>query len=380
LLLQAETLVRSASGPLPLRLTPLSAAGAAAATVHGYSTAGTWSRLAWRVAEAALEVAAALPRDALAPHRPGAAIRRIEPGADPRPTARSLALFVHYSAGGGVSEMVVRQLRVLAEAGFAIAFISMAPRLAEADRAALRRLAALVVERRNYGRDFGAWRDVMGEVAERWPRLEEIMLVNDSILGPIRCPRAMFAALRGGGPGLFGLTESLQGGPHLQSYLLLARGRAALEDLALFLGGFRPSHSKWLVVRRGELRLAGWMQQRGHQVAALFGYRRLLEAALADPVELAHLADSHPLLGELPSLPRSAQLTLLEAHPLNPTQHLWTTLVRRLGFPFLKTELVRRNPGRLPNVAYWPSLVTAEAPCPAPLIQAHLASLDHTEA
>jgi lipopolysaccharide biosynthesis protein len=271
---------------------------------------------------------------------------------------------------------VLRQLRLLAGQGFAVAFITMAPLLAEADRVALRQVAALVVERQNVGRDFGAWRDMMDKVAERWPHLEELMLVNDSILGPICSPQAMFAALRSGGPGLFGLTESLQGGPHMQSYLLLARGAAAVTDIAEFLAGFRPSHSKWLVVRRGELRLARWMERRGHAVAALFGYRRLIEAALADPAEVARLAASHPLLGGLAALPREARLALLEARPLNPTQHLWTTLVRRLGFPFLKTELVRRNPGSLPDVASWASLVAAEAPCPAPVIDAHLASLD----
>ena len=61
----------------------------------------------------------------------------------------------------------------------------------------------------------------------------------------------------------------------------------------------RMSHSKWLVVQRGELRLARWMRGRGHRVAALFGYRRLVAAALADPAERAQLAASHPLLRDL---------------------------------------------------------------------------------
>jgi hypothetical protein len=202
------------------------------------------------------------------------------------------------------------------------------------------------------------------------------MLVNDSMLGPIRCPRADFAVLRQGGPGLFGLTESLQGGPHLQSYLLLARGRAAVDDLASFLAAFRPSHSKWLVVRRGELRVARWMRARGHRVAALFGYQRLLDAALSDPAELAQLSGSHPLLREIEALSPEERAALLQAHPLNPTQHLWMALVRKLGFPFLKTELVRRNPGQLPNVGNWPGLVPQDAPCPAPVIRAHLECLD----
>ena len=117
------------------------------------------------------------------------------------------------------------------------------------------------------------------------------------------------------------------------------------------------SHSKWLVVQRGELRLARWMRGRGHRVAALFGYHRLVAAALAEPDERARLAASHPLLRDLESLAPAARAALLQAQPLNPTHHFWHALVRRLGFPFLKTELVRRNPGRLPGIDGWRALV-----------------------
>jgi hypothetical protein len=189
----------------------------------------------------------------------------------------------------------------------------------------------------------------------------------------------VLAALRAGGPGLFGLTESIQGGPHLQSYFLLARGAAAVTDLHRFLGEMRISHSKWLVVQRGELRFARWMQGRGHRVAALFGYCRLVGATLADPAERAQLAASHPLLREMEALTPEARASLLQHQPLNPTHHFWRALVRQLGFPFLKTELVRRNPGRLPGVTEWPALLPANAPCPATLIRDHLAILSHNE-
>jgi len=47
------------------------------------------------------------------------------------------------------------------------------------------------------------------------------------------------------------LTESLQGGAHLQSYMLLARGRAVVQDLAHFVQTMRISHSKWLLIQMG---------------------------------------------------------------------------------------------------------------------------------
>jgi hypothetical protein len=345
--------------------------------IHGYSTAGTWQRLAWRVGQVGLEIAGSLPRDALRTLRGGAPpLVRLEEGTDPRPGAASVALYVHFAASGQVSGMVRRQLETLASLGFAIVFITMAEAVPEADWQAARGQCALVAQRRNFARDFGAWQDLAAEARRRWPAATELLLANDSVLGPILPLPPVLAAMRAGGEGVFGLTESIQGGPHLQSYFLLARGKAAADDLFGFLAGMRMSHSKWLVVQRGELRLARWMRARGHRAAALFGYRRLIAAALADAAERARLAQSHPALAALEAWPPAERESRLLAQPLNPTHHLWHALVARLGFPFLKTELIRRNPGRLPGIEGWPALVPAASPCPVLVIETHLRIMD----
>src|ERR1700753_1950921 len=133
------------------------------------------------------------------------------------------------------------------------------------------------MHRENFGRDFGAWSDLMPEIRHRWPHMDELMLANDSVLGPIHPVAPIIEVMRANGKGLFGLTESLQGAPHLQSYFLFARGGAAVQDLQRFLQTLQLSHSKWLLVRRGEIKLAGWMRRRGHRVAAAFGYDRLVQ-------------------------------------------------------------------------------------------------------
>jgi hypothetical protein len=42
--------------------------------------------------------------------------------------------------------------------------------------------------------------------------------------------------------------------------------------------------------------------------------------------------------------------------PLNPTADLWRVLIEQ-GFPFLKRELLRDNPSRVPDVATWSSVI-----------------------
>ncbi|HQT76618.1 MAG TPA: rhamnan synthesis F family protein [Rhodopila sp.] len=343
---------------------------------HGYATSGTWRRLLQRGAMVAREVASALPRDAVrAVTRPGSNLTRMELGSNPCDGATSVALYVHYAPDGRISEMVRCQVRLLRDCGFAVAFITMAPHVPDDDWAAMRPLCALIVQRLNFGLDFGAWRDLVPEVRRRWPQLQELMLANDSVMGPVYPLGPVIDALRSGGTGLFGLTESLQGGPHLQSYMLLARGPAAVSDLLSFLERLFVTHSKWLLVQFSEIRLARWMRRRGHRVAALFGYDRVVQAVLTDSAERRRLARSHAKLQDLDQMPDAQAKALLQAWPLNPTQHLWHVLVTRFHAPFVKTELVRRNPGRLPGVTEWPAVVPSDAPCPLPVLRAHLAAM-----
>jgi hypothetical protein len=43
-----------------------------------------------------------------------------------------------------------------------------------------------------------------------------------------------------------------------------------------------------------------------------------------------------------------------------------------MGFPYLKTELIRRNPGKLPGVEHWREVVPAAE---LPMIEEHLAMM-----
>jgi len=300
-------------------------------------------------------------------------ILRLEAGEDPCLALRSVALFVHFSPDGRLSEMVRRQLGIYRRLGFATILISNSPSFPEDAWQEARRFSALVVHRRNRGLDFGGWKDLMPVALDRWPEAEEVLVVNDSVLGPIRPLDPVIAAMRQAGPGFFGLLESVQGGPHLQSWFTLARGPKAIADLADFLRKLRLSRSKWRIIQRGELRMARQMQRAGNRVAAVYGYERLVDMALADPGQRAYLDRAIPLW--VRGVDRAAARRMLMVRPVNPAHHLWWALNGPAGCPFIKTELVRRNPGRLPGIDAWPDLVTDGAPCPPEVIRAHLAAL-----
>jgi hypothetical protein len=333
-------------------LTDLSTGSPGVGRTLGSLAARSPAQLARRIAEVGWDIASTGLLDALFPLKSG--IVR-EAAGQVAPERGSLGIYLHWSPTGTVSAMVLRQLALWREAGFAMVFVSNAV-VPERDWDAVGAHVVLRLQRRNVGMDFGAWRDAAVLAIARFGVPRELLLANDSVLGPFQPIEPLVAAWRAGGSGLFGMTESWMGAPHLQSYAVLAREAAVAEVLA-HLAGFHDRRSKWQVVRQGEIGLSGRMAQAGIRRAALFGYARL--CALTDEATRRGLG---PRFNEPESMLR---------FPLNPTHHLWAIAVREMGFPYLKRELVMSNPGHLVGVDDWPSLVPNSTD--VALIRDHLA-------
>ena len=269
----------------------------------------------------------------------------------------SLALYLHWSPDGRISSMVRRQVRLWREAGFACVFVTNANPPAE-DWNAIAENTVLRIRRANVGRDFGAWRDAAAVALQRFGIPRELLLTNDSVLGPFLPLAPLVDAWRGGGDGFFGLTESLGGGAHLQSYALLGRGEKAVGEMLSHLAALKNTRSKWQLVQRGEIGLTQRMRRAGVPCWALFGQERL--AALADAPTRARIA------------PRYSSKEAFARVPFNPCHHLWRELVEGMGYPYLKTELIRRNPGRLPDVENWREVVPSDQ---LRIIEEHLAMM-----
>ena len=336
---------------LSYQLSALSAAGDSPERwAHNLATRSP-SRFVRRVAEVLWETGSATLLDRLAPQHP----EILEASDGHAHPTRSLALYLHWSPDGRISPMVRRQVRLWREAGFGCVFITNANPPAE-DWKTIAANTVLRIRRANVGRDFGAWRDAAVVALQRFGTPQELLLTNDSVLGPFLPLAPLVDAWRAGGDGFFGLTESLGGGPHLQSYALLSRGEKAVGEMLGHLAALKDTRSKWQLVQRGEIGLTQRMLRAGVPCWALFGQERL--AALADAPTRARIA------------PRHSSAEAFARVPFNPCHHLWRELVEGMGYPYLKTELIRRNPGKLPGVENWREVVPADE---LPIIEEHLA-------
>ena len=276
-------------------------------------------------------------------------IRRCYAGQQATRAGNGLAIYAHYSQAGHVHEMILRQLALYGEAGFDIVFVTMSDRLDEDDIRNLLPLARLIIHRRSFGRDFGAWRDAADLAVKALGLPGELLLVNDSVLGPLRPIDRLIERMREHGPGLIGLTDSRMGPPHLQSYFLLAEGPAAVADVFSFLDQLKLSHSEWLMVRRGEFGLTRRMAARGHAVVSMFAY---------DVVRAAAIDAGNGL-----PMPRA---------PMNPTHHAWRVLLEEFDFPFIKRDLVMRNPNAVDGVECWSSVAPTDGPVDEIVLRSYL--------
>jgi hypothetical protein len=299
------------------------------------------------------------------------------------PDPRRVALYAHYNPYGRVSGMVLKQLELLRDEGFDTLFVSMSPIKDPAHQTALEPLVRSVIVRKSFGRDFGAWHDIarLNETLVRGA--EEVLLINDSMLGPFFPLGPIFEGMLARGEGLFGLTDSPDRSPHLQSYFLLFRGQAAIAALWDFLGAIKLSFVKDTMIRRGEVRLSKFISSRGVPQWASFPFDQLERHVVADARYLEPLLAAYGSLSPLQIVPMgddvdpvrvarmSVQVALMRI-ALNPTHYYWRALIEAFGFPYVKTNLITENPACIPDIDAWRDLVPDGGPVTAEMMVNHM--------
>ncbi|HUC18207.1 MAG TPA: rhamnan synthesis F family protein [Acetobacteraceae bacterium] len=284
-------------------------------------------------------------------------IRSISPLREER-LGREIALFCHFDRAGRIRTDLRLYLKALAHSGLGIIFVSNAPRLPPEEMLFLQDHCAGVVLRRNRGFDFGAWKDALLAYGLPRPETKLLILANDSLYGPLRPLGPVLAAIDFAQADLWALTDSWQHRYHLQSYFLAA-GPRVLESIAWkkFWRGLRPLACKRWVIRRFEIGLSQAMLRAGFRLRAVWPYESLVDdATTASPDEAGTNGD--PLHAARRRQEQRIRHAIAERLPLNPTSDLWRFLLLR-GCPFLKRELLRENPTRVPDLWDW-RLVLAE--------------------
>lgn len=283
--------------------------------------------------------------------------------------ARRVAVFVHYDGQGVVHGFVLHYLRQLQKLGFATVFTSNGPRLAPEQVEQLQGLCALIIRRDNVGYDFGAYKEGIAAIPDL-AALDMLLLANDSVYGPFHHLAAVLDRMPPQEAEVWGASDSWEFSFHLQSYFLLFhRAALATPAFAAFWKKLRYVQSKIWIVHKYEVGLTRSLRRAGLRCRAAFPYRQAATALVEAVVE-------HNIDDDLDSVRKSFIRQLFRSInagvPLNGTHFFWDYLIAEMEFPFLKRELLQKNPARIPLLNYWERVVRTNTPYDTDLILHHL--------
>lgn len=297
-------------------------------------------------------------------------IRESQAGAVDLATAKRVAVMVHFDRGGVIHDFFWYYLRQLHDCGYATILVSNGPRIADADRDKLLAICAHLIRRDNVGYDFGAWKEGIAAIPDLH-RLDHLLIGNDSVYGPFHYVGDLIDRMSPVEADVWGVTDNWDRQYHLQSYFLLFHAAALRSPaLARFWDQVRYIQSKDWVIRRFEIGLTRAMLAANLRVRAVFPYRTCA-AALVDAVS------NQGILTDKLDATRAEYLKtlyqqIIAGRPLNATHFFWDYLIARMGFPFIKRELLQRNPARIPLLTFWERVIQENSLYDTSLITHHL--------
>ncbi len=192
-----------------------------------------------------------------------------------------VAIFLLYQPKGLLASTFAT-CRHLTEQGFAVIAISNLP-LSDQDRAGLAEVSHRVIERPNFGYDFGGYRDGVLHVLESGKIPDNLLILNDSIWFPVLRNDAFLDRLRAQEADLYG--PILHKG-HLQSYMFSFKARvtasAHFRDYWQNLG---LTDNKVGVVRNCEMKMTAQIAAGGFSLDPLASSDDMTAAITALPEE-----------------------------------------------------------------------------------------------
>jgi lipopolysaccharide biosynthesis protein len=295
-------------------------------------------------------------------------IRRRWTGEHDLAGARKVAVLVHYSRRGGFLRYFRYLVEQLDRSGFAVVIVSNSPKL---DMTAVETLlphCALVLHRHNVGYDFGAWRDGILQIPDV-AALDQLLITNDSVFGPLQDLSTVLKRCDPAHGDVWGITESFDTRFHLQSYFLLfSKPVLCSKKFQNFWIKMRYIENKRVVIFQYEIGLSQMLVKQGFRVRALHPYRQLVEAVLRQSLVEA-VPGSHPLReGFLANLLQNINA----GEPLNPTHYFWEYLVTSLDCPFIKRDLLEKNPVGIPFLGNWRNAIANVSDYPVEFIEEYL--------
>jgi glycosyltransferase involved in cell wall biosynthesis len=245
-----------------------------------------------------------------------------------------LCLFSHYDQGDIIDDYVVFYIKELSRL-YDVVFISTAEGLSSAEISKVDKYCIGVLVKENHGYDFGAWKSGLNYIAEVMQRYDYLLMCNDSVYGPFHDLESVVSTMEKAEFDVWSMSDNYEYHYHLQSYFV-QYSKSAFNH-SLFVdnwSNFKIFTDKQTLINKYEI-----------------GYLNALTKCSALKV--------------------GAYCSMTNKSYLNPLHYYWRDMISD-GVPFLKVELLKKNPVNVDISDYESIIQNSCSSYSLPLIKSHL--------
>ena len=193
----------------------------------------------------------------------------------------NVLLYVHFDKENIVSDDDISSLVKMREVSAKIIFVSNSD-LSAAEQDKLEGIVDGVLLRPNEGYDFGAWKEIIINEIDSLREYDNVILMNNSVCGPYRDMKSLFAKMQSDEVDFFGVT-AFPGGEdteylkmtiprHLQSYFIILSQKVVADEAFInFWENLEVSNDMKETVKNGETQFTKALSDRG------FTYKTYIE-------------------------------------------------------------------------------------------------------
>jgi hypothetical protein len=271
-----------------------------------------------------------------------------------------LSTFRNADRASAIPSRLIAELRAV---GFLIVAVDTSARLPETELD-----CDLLIHRKNIGWDFASWMSTLARFPWLTNESSQLLLINDSNVGPLRPLSELFERARGLDVDVWGITDSWDIRYHIQSYFLHFNASALQGDhLGDFVDSFSFPSAKAKIIGSGEIGLSQHLIGRGLRLGVLFPYTELAETfirSFTDRVDRVLQSPENQFQAEQGLLGDNDEMNFLldtidrlrTSAPVNPSHYFWDILLAE-GSPFIKRDLLTKNPDLIGGLHRLPELL-----------------------
>ena len=270
-------------------------------------------------------------------------------------SSKKVAVYSHYDIDNIVDPYVVRCLEELRNQNWVIIFVTSSINLHSKEISKIKNLVTVILCSDGLGRDWGNF--ALGlRFAYEMDFPQSLLLMNDSLYGPFTCLKEIFDNADRNKADFVGLTDSFQHHYHLQSYFIYCKSSLCTHATFLnFWKEFIPQNNKDEIIFNNEIGFTKYFSNLGFEPGCSFTYNDLFNTALNGSYSTSEIIK-----------------TLKNGTFVNPTHHFADILITTYGFPFIKIELLRDNPSKIPSLDLLTSFIREKFPDHYKLMDKHL--------